>query len=218
MMNIHSDRGAVALDRTDLVANMERSIQIVFCLSAILLASCDDDDQTAQLLGGGPGSSDPNNIVAGDGFCGPQGGNQALGSASFDSGVATAKIDTDGNPLMQGHDPDWQAGTKGTVNGQPVNSAKYAYVVMSKRQMVLDGVSIGDWATVTNTATGQTTFARVEDEGPEGGTGEISQLAATNVGIQYASNAFTIGNPQVEVVAYGGTASIQGDCSRLASN
>ena len=218
MMNIHSDRGAVDLDRTDLVANMERSIQIVFCLSAILLASCDDDDQTAQLLGGGPGSSDPNNIVAGDGFCGPQGGNQALGPASFDSGVTTAKIDTDGNPLMQGHDPDWQAGTKGTVNGQPVNSAKYAYVVMSKRQMVLDGVSIGDWATVTNTATGQTTFARVEDEGPEGGTGEISQLAATNVGIQYASNAFTIGNPQVEVVAYGGTASIQGDCSRLASN
>jgi hypothetical protein len=183
----------------------------------IILTSCDDDDHADQ-LGGGPGSSDPNNIVAGDGFCGPQGGSQGLGQASFDSGVTTAKIDTDGNPLMQGNDPDWQAGTSGTVNGQPVNSDKYAYVVMSKRQMILDGVSLGDWATVTNTATGQTTFARVEDKGPEGGTGEISQLAATNVGIQYASNGFTIGNPQVDVVAYGGTASIQVDCSGFASN
>src|SRR5271165_1066537 len=197
---------------------MEISAKIIFCLGVLVLASCDDDDHTAQLLGGGPGSSVPTNIVAGDGFCGPQGGSQAVGPASFDSGVTTAKIDTDGNPLMQGHDQDWQAGTSGTVNGQPVNSAKYAYVVMSKRQMILDGISLGDWATVTNTATGQTTFARVEDKGPEGGTGEISQLAATNVGIQYASNGFTIGNPQVDVVAYGGTASIQGDCSRFASN
>src|SRR6516162_8381571 len=139
---------------------MERSLKIVFCLGFLALSSCDDDDSNATLLGGGPGSSDLNNIVAGDGFCGPQGGSQALGPASFNSGVTTAKIDTDGNPLMQGHDATWQAGTKGTVNGQPVNSAKYAYVVMSKRQMVLDGVSIGDWATVTNTATGQTTFAR----------------------------------------------------------
>ena len=189
----------------------------VSVLSMMILTSCDDDDH-ADLLGGGPGSSDPNNVVAGNGFCGPQGGSEALGPASFNSGVTTAKIDTDGNPLMQGSDLDWQAGTSGTVNGQPVNSAKYAYVVMSKRQMLLDGVSLGDWATVTNTATGQTTFARVEDKGPEDGTGEISQLAATNVGIQYASNGFTIGNPQVDVVAYGGTAGIQGDCSTLASN
>ena len=191
---------------------MERSIQIVFCLSALLLASCDDDDHTAQLLGGGPGSSDPNNIVAGDGFCGPQGGNQTLGPASFDSGVTTAKIDTDGNPLMQGHDPDWQAGTSGHVNGQPVNSAQYAFVVMSPSQMAADHVQLGDWAMVTNTATGQQTYARVEDVGPEDGSGEISQAAASEVGIQYQSNSFTIGNPSVDVVAYGGTASIQGDC------
>jgi hypothetical protein len=197
---------------------VERSIKIVFCLSLLLLASCDDDNHTAQLLGGGPGSSDSNNIVAGDGFCGPQGGSQALGQPSFDSGQTTAKIDTDGNPLMEGHDSDWNPNTSGQVNGQPVNSTQYAYVVMSKRQMILDGVSLGDWATVTNTATGQSTFARVEDTGPEGGTGEISQLAATNVGIQYASNAFTIGDPQVDVVVYGGTASIQGNCSGLASN
>jgi hypothetical protein len=184
-------------------------------LSAILmliLTSCDDDDH-ADLLGGGPGSSDASNIIAGNGFCGPQGGAQAVGQGSFDSGVTTAKIDTDGNPLMQGHDSDWQPGTSGSVNGQPVNSAQYAYVVMSKRQMLEDGVSLGDWASVTNTATGQMTWARVEDKGPDGGIGEISQLAASNVGIQYAGNGFTIGDPHVEVVAYGGTADIQGDCA-----
>ena len=101
-------------------------------LMTIILTSCDDDEDNAVLLGGGPGSSDPTNIVAGDGFCGPQGGSQAVGPASFDSGVTTAKIGTDGDPLMQGNDPDWQAGTSGAVNGQPVNSAKYAYVVMSQ--------------------------------------------------------------------------------------
>ena len=42
-----------------------------------------------------------------------------------------------------------------------------------------DGVSLGDWATVTNNATGQTTYARVEDKGPSGGSGEISEAAAT---------------------------------------
>ena len=192
---------------------MERSLKIALCLSFLALASCDDEGDVS-LQGGGPGSSNPNNIVAGDGFCSPQGGSQALGQASFDSGVKTAKIDTDGNPLMEGHDATWQPDTSGHVNGQPVNSAQYAYVVMSKRQMLLDGVSLGDWATVTNTATGQSTFARVEDQGPEGGTGEISQAAATAIGIQYASNSFTIGDPSVDVVAYGGTASIQGDCAQ----
>jgi hypothetical protein len=85
-------------------------------------------------------------------FCGPQGGIQALGDPSFNSGPTTAKIDTDGNPEMQGHDPNWNPTASGTVNGQPVNSAKYAYVVMSKRQMLLDCVSLADWATVTKTA------------------------------------------------------------------
>jgi len=207
------------LDRTDLVANMERSIKIVFCLSALFLASCDDDDHTAQLLGGGPGSADANNIVAGDGFCGPQGGNQALGQPSFDSGVTTAKLDLDGNPLGQGQDPDWNPETTGTVNGQPVNSGTFAYVVMSRDQINASGVSIGDWARVTNTATGQGTFARVEDVGPPGGTGEISQAAASAVGIRQVvvqtrdgPSTVTVGDPNVDVQAFAGTASIQGDC------
>jgi hypothetical protein len=183
----------------------------VSVLSMMMLTGCDDDEHADQ-LGGGPGSSDPNNIVAGDGFCAPQGGTQAMGEASFDSGITTAKIDTDGDPMMQGHDPDWRAGTSGHVNGQPVNSATYAYVVMSADQMRNDGVSLGDWATVTNTATGATTFARVEDKGPPGGTGEISEAAAKAVGIQFLPSSATVGNPSVTVQAFGGTASIEGDC------
>jgi len=183
----------------------------------IILTSCDEDENNVDLLGGGPGSSDPNNIAAGDGFCGPQGGSQALGPVSFDSGVTTAKIDTDGNLLMQGHDATWNADTSGHVNGQSVNSAQYSYVVLSRQQMKDSGVNLGDWATVTNSATGQSTYARVEDTGPDGGTGEISQAAGSAVGIQYLSNSDTVGDPSVDVVAYANTASIQGDCSQVAS-
>jgi len=56
---------------------------------------------------------------------------------------------------MLGRDADWQAHTSGKVNGQNVNSAQYAYVVMSKDQMAASGVSLGDWALVTNNSTGQ---------------------------------------------------------------
>jgi hypothetical protein len=194
---------------------MTKIIAIVFGI--VTLTSCDDDDHADQ-LGGRPGSSDPNSIVAGDGFCGPQGGSQALGQASFDSGVTTAKIDTDGNPLMQGHDATWNADTSGHVNGQPVNSAQYAYVVMSRDQMNASGVSFGDWASVTDPGSGKTVYARVEDRGPPGGTGEISQAAATAVGIQYLDNSATVGGPSVKVQAYAGTAAIEGDCTAMASS
>jgi len=120
---------------------------------------------------------------------------------------------------MQGHDADWQAHTSGKVNGQDVNSAQYKYVVMSAQQMLGSGVSLGDWALVTNNATGQSTWARVEDVGPPDGIGEISQAAATGVGIQYQDNGFTVGGPSVTVTAYAGTAAIQGDCpTNVASN
>jgi hypothetical protein len=204
---------------------MEESLKIVFCLAFLVLSSCDDDDPSATLLGGGPGSSDPNNVVAGDGFCGPQGGTSALGSPSFNSGVTTAKLDLDGNPAGQGQDPDWNGQTAGTVNGNPVNSAQYAYVVMSQDQMSAAHVHLGDWAQVTNPATGQSTFARVEDVGPSEGTGEISQAAATAVGIQQTvvqtkegPSTVPVGNPSVDVTVYGGTGSTQGDCSQLASS
>jgi hypothetical protein len=187
-------------------------------LALLALVGCDDDSNNAANQGGGPGSSDPNTLIAlGAGFCEPEGGAQALGQPSYASD-STTKIDTDGNPAMEGHDSDWNPNTSGSVNGQAVNSAQYAYVVMSPGQMAADNVALGDWARVTNNATGQQTYARVEDEGPAGGSGEISQAAATAVGIQYQSNAFTVGNPSVTVDAYGGTASIQSDCAAVASN
>jgi len=180
----------------------------------LALAGCDDDSNNAANQGGGPGSSDPNTVAApGAGFCQPQGGSQALGQSSFDSGSTVAKIDMDGNPAEQGLDPDWQAGTAGSVNGEAVNSAQYSYVVMSPQQLNSSGVALGDWATVTNTATGQTTYARVEDKGPPGGTGEISQAAASAVGIQYTSSSATVGDPSVDVQAFGGTSAIQSDCA-----
>jgi hypothetical protein len=195
--------------------------KIAIAVSLLLaLASCDDNDDNAASQGGGSGSSDPNNVTAtpGAGFCAPTGGAQALGASSFNSGVTVAKIDTDGNPAEQGLDPDWQPGTSGSVNGQAVNSAQYSYVVMSPGQMRNDGVSLGDWATVTNTATGQTTYARVEDRGPAGGTGEISQAAASAVGISYLPSSATVGNPTVDVQAYAGTSAIQDDCSGNTAN
>jgi hypothetical protein len=127
--------------------------------------------------------------------------------------------------LMEGNDATWNADTSGRVNGQPVNSAQYAYVVMSRDQMNASGVSLGDWASVTNPATGQSVYARVEDKGPPGGTGEISQAAASAVGIQQVvvqtkegPSTVPVGNPSVVVQAFAGTSSIQGDCAQLATN
>jgi len=45
--------------------------------------------------------------------------------------------------------------------------------------MNASGVSLGDWASVSNPATGQSVYARAEDKGPPGGAGEISQAAAS---------------------------------------
>ena len=188
---------------------MNKRLITIVSLS-VFLAACEDDSQRST-EGGGPGSADPNNIIAGDGFCSPTGGASALGDPSYTSS-SLAKIDTDGNPAMQGHDADWKPNTAGKVNGQDVNSAQYAYVVMSKEQMAASGVSLGDWALVTNNATGQSTWARVEDIGPAGGTGEISQATASGVGIQYQDNGFAVGDPSVTVNAYAGTSAIQGDC------
>jgi hypothetical protein len=203
---------------------MRIGLKIVIAFSVLALPACDDDDR-ADLLDGGQGSSDANNIVAGDGFCSPQGGSSALGQASFNSGVTTAKLDLDGDPLGQGQDPDWNPETSGQVNGQAVNSAKYAYVVMSIQQMNSSGVSLGDWASVTNPATGQSVYARVEDKGPPRGTGEISQAAASAIGIQQVvvqtkegPNTVPVGNPSVVVQAFAGTSGIQGDCAQLATN
>jgi hypothetical protein len=198
-------------------------------LVAIAIAGssgCDDSAEQGTGLGssGGPSQSDlaqgaeianaisgvqpVNSATEAPGFGSPQDPNE-LGTATFVSS-STAKIDTDGDPSQQGYDPDWNGQTSGQIDGQPVNSAEYSYVVMSPEQMAASGVQIGDWAQVTNNGTGQSVWARVEDVGPAGGTGEISEAAATALGIQFQKNSWTIGNPMVTVQAFAGTHSIGG--------
>ena len=133
-----------------------------------------------------------------------------FGNASF-AASSIAKIDTDGDPSEQGYDPNWNPQTSGHIDGQPVNSADYAYVVMSQAQMAASGAQIGDWAQVTNNATGQTVWARVEDVGPPGGIGEISEACATAVGIQFQKNSWTVGSPSVTVQVFSGTKSAPGN-------
>jgi hypothetical protein len=199
---------------------MKKIIAAGSLLLTVALSGCDDNDGSQQqLLGGGPGSSVPSaNVQAsGEGFCTPVGGESALGQADYTS-TSSCKIDTDGDPNAQGHDPDWQPHTSGQVNGGDVNSARYNYVVMSRQQMRDNNVSLGDWALVSNNQTGQQAWARVEDVGPEGGSGEISEAAASAVGIQFQANSSTIGDPEVTVQAYSQTSGIEGECAQLATN
>jgi hypothetical protein len=189
------------------------------------LSGC--DDSISQPSGGTSGTPTQNDLTQGQqignavsgipafdsasggpGFGSPQDTSQ-FGAASFTSD-SLAKVDTDGDPFEQGYDTTWNAETSGQISGQPVNSAEYAYVVMSQGQMAASGAQIGDWALVTNNDTGQSVWARVEDVGPPGGTGEISEACATGVGIQFQTNSNTIGNPSVTVQVYSGTKSISG--------
>jgi hypothetical protein len=104
--------------------------------------------------------------------------------------------------------------TAGKVNGSYVDAKNYAYVVMSSQQMKASGVQLGDWAAVTNSATGQTVWARVEDVGPAMDN-EISEGAADAVGIRYSRNG---ADGSVSIQAFAGTEKIQGDCSGQTSN
>jgi hypothetical protein len=168
--------------------------------------SANDLAQGQQIGNAVSGMQPVTNAGGGAGFGSPQDVSQ-FSTAAF-SASSIAKIDTDGDPSEQGFDPNWNAQTSGQIDGQPVNSAEYAYVVMSQAQMAASGAQIGDWAQVTNNATGQTVWARVEDVGPPGGTGEISEACASAVGIQFQQNSWTIGNPSVTVQVYSGTKSI----------
>lgn len=180
-----------------------------------MIAGCDDEDRDAQW--GGKGSSGANDVATnGNGFCDPSGGISALGAASYTSD-STAKLDLDGMPNGSAVDPSWNAQTSGTVDGQFVDASRYNYVVMSPTEMAQDGVSLGDWAHVRNDSTGASVYARVEDEGPSGGTGEISIAAAHNLGIGTEvvnGNTITTQDVNVSVFAYGGTSGIQGDCQQ----
>jgi hypothetical protein len=200
---------------------LEKILRLPLLLVFLALPACDEENSA--LLGGGPGGSanNPTDMVAsGDGFCDPAGGLSALGSSpSFSSGPTEAKLDFDGDPNGQ-TDPYWQATTAATVNGNYVNSKTYNYVVMSPRQMAASGVSLGDWATVSNASTGKTVFAKVSDIGPDGGVGEVSESVASNLGIQFLPSSATIGSNTILVNAFAGTSGISSDCpqSNVANN
>jgi hypothetical protein len=144
--------------------------------------------------------------AGGAGFGSPQ---DQLADPSFSSGTQVARIDTDGDPNEStAYDQSYNPETSGTIDGQPVDSSQYAYVVRNAA-MAAAGVQIGDWALVTNADTGAQVWARVEDNGPPNApAGEISEAAATAVGIQFQQNSNTIGNPMVTVQAFAHTGSV----------
>ena len=140
--------------------------------------------------------------------------NGGIGSGNY--GIDTsAGIRTLTDPLTGHAGQYYVSQTAGKVDGNYVDAKNYAYVVMSRDQMRTSGVKLGDWAAVTNDATGQTVWARVEDVGPAKNGNEISEGAADALGIQYSKNG-TDGS--VSVQAFAGTSNIQGDCSEKNSN
>jgi hypothetical protein len=129
---------------------------------------------------------------------GPQGGISSLGG-NFISHSETANIDADGDPSAQSWDKTWQSQTSSGYN-----AAATPFVVATPQEQSQQGVQMGDWATVTNNATGQATWARVGDSGNTNEYGEISEAAATAVGISYTAQG-TVGNPSVTVHIYPGS-------------
>jgi hypothetical protein len=186
---------------------------VLLLASLLILAGCDDDEEnsiTQFLDGGGPGSSDPNAVQPEKSSgCPPA---VSLGDASWSSGgPVTAAIDTDGDPNFKNTDATWQAQTTSGVN-----SAQVPFIVMSQQQLNASGVSVGDWARISNPANGKSSWAIVGDKGPQSAVngGEISEKAAQNVGIAFQSNSSTIGNPQVVVQSWANTSGVQADCSQ----
>lgn len=177
---------------------------LLLSASLVVLASCDDEDRAAS--NGGPGSSDQGPVSQSIG-CPPA---TSLGQSDFTS-TSEAKLDTDGDPNFSSTDPNWAPQTSAGVN-----SATSSFIVMSPTEMAQDGVSLGDWATIQSG--GKMVYAKVLDEGPSGGTGEISVMAANQLGIQFTSSSAIVGDPVVTVNAFAGTSSIQGNCDSVASS
>jgi hypothetical protein len=183
--NISTYSGSVAPEPT---ANASSVSPAAFSLSSGTSASNTLPSESSFNLGSGVAS-------------GPQGGIDSLGNNVI-SHSETANIDSDGDPTAQSWDATWQAQTSGGYN-----AATTPFVVATPQEQSQQGVQMGDWASVTNNATGQTTWARVGDSGNSNEYGEISEAAATAVGISYTAQG-TVGNPSVTVHIYPGTKNI----------
>jgi len=125
--------------------------------------------------------------------------------------AASARNDGDGKPGNVFGDKYYQSDTSGHVNGQAANSQTDQYVVVSPEVAKANGIKMGDWAKVTNPATGATTYARVMDVGPHNAPpGECSTATLKSLGVGITSNGNTVGNPKVQVTYFPGSKSIAG--------
>lgn len=144
--------------------------------------------------------------------CLPVGGDGSLGDPSY-TFSNDAHIDTDGGTKYA--DPTQLATTS---SGQ--NSDTYPGVVLTK-SMQAAGIQQGDYFKVTNNATGQTVMARVYDANfddakgiSHGDQAEISDYAASLLGIQLDSQGNTVGTNAITLRGYAGTAGLAADCNQ----
>ena len=69
------------------------------------------------------------------------------------------------------------------------------------------GVSLNDWAQVTNLTNKRTIWARVGDfAGTFNPEGEISEAAAAQLGIQFYASSDTVSDDHIAIVYYLGSA------------
>jgi hypothetical protein len=128
--------------------------------------------------------------------------------------AASARNDNDGSGPSQG-DIYHQNDTSGHQDGgRPANASIDQYVVVSPEVRSANGIKIGDWAQVTNSSTGATTYARVMDVGPHNAPpGECSTATLQSVGIGITAGGNTVGNPKVQVTYFPGSKNVAGSQS-----
>jgi hypothetical protein len=111
-----------------------------------------------------------------------------------------AAIDTDGDPNENGLDIHWGPDTSAHVNAAVTPFV--AYTVADQMR----GVSLNDWAQVTNLTNNRTIWARVGDSASIHPEGEISEAAAAQLGIQFYASSDTVSDDHIAIVYYLGSA------------
>jgi hypothetical protein len=160
----------------------------------------------------GPGGLTPAALTNPSAGCMPAGGDAALGDPNY-TFSNDAHIDTDGGTMYA--DPTQQGTTSSGYN-----SDTYPGVVLTKT-MQAAGMQQGDYVLVTNNQTGQTTVGRIYDANfddakgiSHGDQAEISDYAASLLGIQMQNNGNTIGTNDITLRGYAGTSGLPADCNQ----
>jgi len=108
-----------------------------------------------------------------------------LGSPGY-FGSWAVRVDTDGDPNERGYDLKWSANT--SLPG--VNSAVTPYVAYTSTAAAR-GVGPGDWAQISNPATGNWIWAVVADYSDGHAEGEISEAACYLMGWPFYQSSAT---------------------------